>query len=206
MRRVSVAVAAVTALFMAVGCASGARSAGTYSSVESTHKGLIATRDQINKTGESLQKLMGQSGDLRAAYKEFSGDVNKMNKLAKDVEKRTNQMREKRADYISDWSREAENIRNPEIAQLSAERNLETEAEFNRLMESMAYAKDALVPYMSDLNDIRTFLKNDLTATGLETIRPVTERVLSNGGTVNSSLDQAIVVLNGVSARLAPKM
>lgn len=128
-----------------------------------------------------------------------------MNDNAKAVEKRADDLRAKRSEYLREWSREAQGIRNDEIAQLAAVRQQELELEFNALTESMATARAAFIPYRQDLNDIRTYLKNDLTATGLQSIRPVAERILAGGATVNENLDRADAALNAVAAKLAPK-
>jgi septal ring factor EnvC (AmiA/AmiB activator) len=194
------------ALCFVVSCSSsGARSAGAFSTVDSTHKSLTAAHAQIDKTAQSLQKLLDQTGDLRETYKQFSGNVDRMNETAADVDKRASDLRDKRSEYVRAWTREGEGIRNEEIAQLSAARQQEMEMELNTLVDAMASARTAFVPYRQDLNDIRTYLKNDLTATGLQSIRPVAERILSGGAAVGESLNRADATLSVVSAKLAPR-
>ena len=205
MRMSSTLVATISLLFgMACG-SSGARSTGAFFSVDDTHKSLVSARDQVNRTAQSLQKLLEQSGDIQAAYKEFSGNVNRMNDQAGEVEKRANAMRENRSAYLKQWNKETKSIKDDEIARLAAARQQQIESEYSDLLASMAEAKEALVPYMQGLNDIRTYLKNDLTATGVQSIRSAAERILSNGSTVNQALDRADAALTGVAAALAPR-
>ena len=204
--RASSALIATISLLFGVACgSSGARSTGAFFSVDNTRKSLVSTRDQVNRTAQSLQKLMEQSGDVQAAYKEFSGNVDRMNDQSREVEKRANEMRENRSAYFKQWTRETKAIKDDEIAQMASARQQEIEREYSALIESMAEAKQALVPYMQGLNDIRTYLKNDLTATGVQNIRPAAERILGNGSIVNQSLDRADAALTDVSSALAPR-
>jgi len=205
MRKPSAMVALVSLAF-SLGCASsGARSTRAFFSVDNTHKSLVAARDQVNRTAQSLQTVIAQSGDIQAAYKEFSRNVDRMNEEAREVEDRANEMRENRSAYLKQWSKESKAIQDEEIARLAASRQQEIEREFNALTESMAQAKQALEPYVQGLNDIRTYLKNDLTSTGLQNMKPVAERILGNGTTVNEILDQTDSALTEVSAALAPR-
>ena len=197
--------AAFLSLFVVACASSGARSTGTYLSVDSTQKALVSARDQINRTAQSLEKLMAESGDLRDSYQSFSSNVDKMNAVARELDERAKEMRERRSDYLKAWSRESGNIKDPEIAELSAARRQQIETDLATLMEALASARADFMPYLNDLNDIRTYLKNDLTATGLQAMQPISERVLSRGSRVNESLDSALARLAAVSSTLAPR-
>jgi hypothetical protein len=61
------------------------------------------------------------------------------------------------------------------------------EQSFQRLNEKTQTLKNAYQPMMSDLQDIRTALNNDLTAGGVTAIRPIADRVAREATSVKDA-------------------
>jgi phage-related protein len=127
---------------------------------------------QLNQVMASLNNLVERpQPDLRPQFDKFSGDLNQLQSLAEDVNDKAADMQAKGQDYFKDWNQQLALIKNEDVRTRSAKRAKDVEAKFIAINGSFQEVKSSFKPFMSDLQDIKTYLGNDLTPAGIDAIK-----------------------------------
>lgn len=184
---------------------SGCTTTGSDRAEKTTTKMEIVDHDikqavvQIDATGASLEDLIkpGQP-DTKAAFKAYSDNVDKMAKIGEKLIKHTDEMSARGRDYFDEWNKRGDAYTNPQIREISEKRSAELNAIFRKISESSIGVKGAFIAYMSDNKEIQSFLANDLTPKGIESITHVAQKAIADGTNlknavipVSSALDDA---------------
>lgn len=190
----------------AAGCSSGYKQGSkTSESVMTASQAIEDGRAQIDKVTASLNKLVNaQNQDLRPLFKDYSSNVDKLDSIAKDVKKRAEEMKSKGQAYFKEWDAELAKINNEDIKTRSADRRTDVEQSFQRLSDASQKLKSVYQPLMSDLQDIRTALNNDLTPAGVQNIKPIAERVISEAAQVKDAAGQVSAEFSALGVKMAP--
>jgi septal ring factor EnvC (AmiA/AmiB activator) len=159
---------------------------------------------QIDMMLASLEELTRAQGDLRPAFKKFSDTMDETEKVAARTRKTGQTIREKEAEYFSEWQSQAAGIANPQIKAATQARQAEVKAKLGDLSQTGKVAGDAYEPFISDMKDIRTYLSNDLTTGGLRKIEPTIEKARRDGAALQKALDEFNRASDGVQASLKP--
>jgi chromosome segregation ATPase len=202
-----VAFAVVALGFAGSGCSSGYKAGSqTSESIMTAAQKLEDGRVQIDKVTVSLDKLANASAgsDLRPLFKDYSANVDKLDSIAKDLKKRADEMRAKGQAYFKEWDKEIADIHNEDIKSRSTQRRAEVEQAFQRINDKSQTLKNEYQPLMSDLQDIRTALNNDLTPGGIATIKPIAERVRSEAISVKDAAGAVADEYKALGVRMSP--
>lgn len=191
-----------------LGCASTPhqRAAKTQSDMYSTQIEFLKTKSQIDATMTTLNGLsQPESTDLPKQYKELVKGINgvesQFNKALKGVDKVHKQSQA----YFQEWEKEIESIMNPDIKKSSEERRSTLLESYNKISSTIQPAKEVHITFLSDLRDIETFLKVDLTPKGIASISDVISKSQADAITVNERIDAVITELDRVAAEMPSK-
>lgn len=138
-------------------------------------KRTAKTSDDINKYVAQLDKTeqalsdVGQaaSKDVRKRYESFSEEVNKLEDAQKHVTSDIDDMKSTGADYFSAWDTSIGQISDPDLRQASADRRLKVMKDHDDLAASLDDIGRQLLPFISNLHDLRAFLETDLSSTNV---------------------------------------
>ena len=144
---------------------------------------------QLEATGASLAELTksGQS-DVKKAFELYSDNVTKIEKLEKDFAKHAEEMKVRGADYFDEWQKEGDKYENPQIQALSEQRRAELGVIYGRIAENSIGMDEAFKAYVSDVKEIQSFLSNDLTAKGVESIAPISRKAVTEGDRLKNEI------------------
>jgi len=166
------------ALAALLGVLAGCASTG-YDKATATGTALQATAQQVSLGSAQLTETMAflnnlverPQADLRPQFEKFSTALDQLQALAKDVNDKATDMQAKGQDYFKAWDQQLATIKNEDIRTRSAKRQQEVAAKFQTMNGDYQEAKTAFKPLMSNLQDIKTYLSNDLTANGIASIK-----------------------------------
>jgi DNA repair exonuclease SbcCD ATPase subunit len=197
----------VLAALVLSGCSSGYKQGAKASeSVMSAAQKIEDGRAQLDKVTTSLDKLVNaQNQNLAPLFKEYSSNVDKLDAIAKDVKKQADAMRSKGQEYFKEWDAELAKINNEDIKTRSAERRTAVEQSFQRLSDASQRLKAEYQPLMSDLQDIRTALNNDLTPSGIQSIKPIAERVMGEAARAKHAAGQVSAEFKALGVQMSSK-
>ena len=179
---------ACAAMILAIGmsaCSSNKgpdRTAKAVESFSNTRQKLDAASAQVGATNDSLKALTtAGSGDLRPLYDNFTKQVKKTQSMADQARDRAESMRAKADAYTTQWQKEFSSISDAEVRRMSEARATAAKADFDRVRSAASNVRAAYAPYREGLQDVQTFLANDLTAEGVRSITTKANETIRKG-------------------------
>jgi predicted ATP-grasp superfamily ATP-dependent carboligase len=162
-----------------------------------------AARNQITLTLEELSRLNVQGVELRPQFEKFKAELAKMEEKAKGARERSVSMREKGHAFFSDWEQQTKEIRNEDIRKEAEKRLAKRRKSYGKILAAAEEAREQLVPFMSDLNDVRKLLESELTTTTVASTKSLIRQANWHGEDVRESLMDMEKELDRVAAELA---
>ena len=184
------------------GAAAAAASANSAANLRSE---LTATQEQIDRTLSSLDELAkpGQT-DLRGAYKRYSQNVDLLDRQARRARTDADAMRQARAQYFAQWQAKLAETDNPTLREAAADRRTRLRAGEERIVAAAADVKESFDPLMTDLQDVRKFLADDLSADRASILGPLATKSQASGAAVKGKIDALIAELDTIEAGPRP--
>jgi len=187
------AVLFLAASFAAAACSTTGmqRSEDVQSAMQTVDNDIKEVIVQLDAIGSSLDELTkpGQA-DVKKAFDLYSNNVSKIQKMENDFVKHADAMKTSGEVYFEAWDKQHDSYDNPEIQRLSDERRAALGRTYDRIGENSVGVKEAFRTYVSDVNEIQTFLSNDLTNQGITSIAPLSDNTVRNGTRLKNELQK----------------
>jgi chromosome segregation ATPase len=166
------ALAALLALTLApapraVGADSADRAALVKEKIQSLRQECAQGRNQITLTLEALSRLSVPGVELRPQFEKYKAELAKMEDKARTARDRAVSMREKGQAFFSEWEQHAKSIQNEDIRKEAEKRLAKRRKSYGKILSAMEDAREQLVPFMSDLNDVRKLLESELSSSSV---------------------------------------
>lgn len=195
-----------TVLLGAITCLTGCATTGMDRATKTTNSMQTVEEDykqasvRIDATRGSLEELIKPDQiDMKKAYDAYAENVQKMGKLGSQLDTHTEKMRVKDNDYFAEWE---SSYTNPAIRELSERRRIEVREGYVKISEASIGVKGTLKSYLTDIREIQKYLSNDLTPQGIESIRPVAQRALTNGDNLKESVKPVLIAIDQVKVNM----
>jgi chromosome segregation ATPase len=182
---------------------SAERAEATKEKIQALRVEVVKERRQIQVTMEELKRLTVKDVDLRPQFEKFKAELVKMEEQAKVARDRADAMKQKGQAAFADWEREVQAINNPDIRKEAEKRMNKRQKSYIAILKAMFEAKEELVPFMSNLNDIRKLLDSELTEKTVASTKSLIKETDWAGNDVRDSLADVEKELDRVTAELA---
>lgn len=118
---------------------------------------------QLDKT-EQVLAAVGQAGgkELKKQYESFSRELKELEEDQKHATSDIDEMKATGAEYFSSWDASITQMSNPDLKQASAERRTKVMKDHDELAATLSDLGSQLQPFMSNLQDLKSFLGADL--------------------------------------------
>jgi malate synthase len=174
------------------------------SSIRSTRDEVIATRDQLQATVDALAALAKQKeGTLKPAYDTFVAEVGRAHAKATATTARAAKMESEAKAHFGAWQKELDSISSDSLRKKGQKRLDAVQKSYSKVAGSLGRAGTSFNPYLSDLDDIRKILANDLTPGGIRAIRNTVGSAKFNLKIVRGHLADAIEELDRMQKSLS---
>lgn len=202
-------VGAIVVAVWVAGCASTPfeRKEAASSSMVELRDSMVATRGQIEKTLVSLNGLMTAPPDgLRAAYEEYTKDTDEIAQQAVTVDEESRQLRQRSDEWLAGWKTSHADVQDPELRALSERRRAQALERIQNIDRSLMEAREAFAPFVSNLQDVKKVVGNDLTPNGVAAVSgtAVVQNANRSGAAVARALAVTIVDLQVLTQTLTP--
>jgi len=118
---------------------------------------------QLDKTEQALSSLSNAEGEgLKALYESFSKEVKRLVEAEERATSDIDEMKSQGAKYFSSWDDSISEISDPELKQASIERRSKVMKDHDELAATLSDIGRQLQPFMSNLEDLQSFLGADL--------------------------------------------
>lgn len=162
-------------------------------------QGLIQSEQQIDGTLAALATLTDPATtDLRGAYDKYCDQLARMRQHEQTMKTEADAMKASRAEYFGAWEDKASEIDNPTIRASAEARRKRLRDAHERITTAAGEARDAYVPFMKDLEDIRKYLAADLTKSSVADLGDAAKKVQASGSAVRGKIDAVITTLDSV--------
>jgi hypothetical protein len=181
---------AVAALCLA-GCASTPHHKGDIAAVS-----LQNAASEVQGQSRALEVTMGSlddlvnkpEPDLKPQFRRFSKSLDNLAGYARRNEQSQARVRNKSGDYFETWDQQIATMNYENIRTHSQERKTEVVNSFNSVNKRYREAQDAMGPLLAYLYDVRKVLDTDLTAGGIEAVKPIASKARENADRVQLAL------------------
>ena len=171
--------------------------------IDAMREGTAKIRNQVGLTLEELNRMQTPSIDLRAQLDKYTAELAKMEDNAKTARERVMSMHEKGNAYFQAWEDQINSIANADIRDQAKKRYEKRVKSYNKIIKAMTEARDELVPFMSDLNDIKKLLDAELSRESVKSAKNLLKNANWHGTDVVDELKDVETELDRVSAELA---
>jgi len=171
--------------------------------IQTLRSDCAQSRNQIKLTLEELSRLSVPGVELRPQLEKFKAELAKMEQKAVSARERADAMKSKGQAFFDEWEQQVKSIQNEGIRKEAAGRLAKRKKSYNKILTTMQEAKTQLVPFMSDLNDIKKLLDSELTAGSVASAKMIIRQANWHGEDVTESLTDVEKELDRVSAELA---
>jgi chromosome segregation ATPase len=194
---------ALTPAPLALAADSAEKAAMVKERIQNLRQECAQTRNQVTLTLESLSRLTVQGVELRPQFEKYKADLAKMEDKARSSRERAVSMKEKGQAFFSEWEQQTKTIQNEDIRKEAEKRLAKRRKSYGKILSAMEDAREQLVPFMSDLNDVRKLLESELSASTVGSTKSLIRQANWHGEDVRDSLTDVEKELDRVSAELA---
>jgi hypothetical protein len=199
-------IVAGTALMTGCGTTAG------YKQADKTGAGATEFREEITNGKKAIDDTMTALGQVaatanknpREAFQQFSKSLANLESAAEKARKRGAEMKEQGQAYFAQWEKQMNDVKNPEIRNLAMQRKAKLQETFDSIKKYTEPLKAQFDPWLSDLKDLRTYLSNDLTVTGVDAAKSLFAKTQAEGMEVQKSMNALVAELNTIAAALTP--
>lgn len=150
---------------------------------------------QVDTVDASIDTLMNSNGALEPAFARYTRQVEEMERVGDELEGHVDALRDQGFDYFVEWREQTTEVSNPELVDISESRQDESRRAFTDLTRSGIDVKRNLQNYLSDLQDIETYLSNDLTPAGVEAITPIAQQARKDGEALQNAIEPMLTAI-----------
>ena len=161
---------------------------------------LIGAKAQLDTTTASLNALAKSAGaDVQGNYDKFAVELTNMEKQAAVCRSRAEDLKVRTQAYYDTWNKQAD-VQNPELRRRASQQRAEAEKTYRNIKSEVELMRLSYDPYMSQLNDVRSYLKGNLTPAAIASVSDLVKKVNADGSEVKQHLDAVVAEINSIMA------
>lgn len=196
----------------AAGLLGGCASSAGYKQADRTGAGIADYRNEVvtvkkavDQTLQSMDQIQVTANtDPRPAYQKFCKDLAELESQAARAEQRGQEMRARGDAYFANWEQQLDEVKNPDIRELARQRRAKLWDAFNKIKAVAEPLKAQFDPWLSDVQDLQTYLGNDLTIEGVDAAKSQIAKSRTDGMQVEKSMDALVAELDSIAAAVTP--
>jgi|GEM_PF-3935653 len=165
------------------------RSEQMTSSMESVEEDINLTLEEVNAVERSLNDLIrpGQ-GNVEEVYSEYSESVDELEEYGNSFITELDDMNSYASTYFSEWQAENQEFESQRLQELAEARRSEVQTNYEDILVEKDGIEEELIQYIKNNDELRSYLSNDLTSEGIETVTPLIEEVIEHSGELRQRL------------------
>ena len=193
----------VFAIAAALALGPGCKSSSGHSASDTTASHMDALRAsadslkaRVNAAAGSLSVIVEKAEvDPKPPFAQYKKDVAAVNDWLAKAESNLKALRAQGEAYFAEWERQATTIQDPELKETAQERRTELRKAVDDIGKAMEDVRTELMPYVASIKDVQTYLSNDLTPAGIETIEGKSKKLIDEAETIGEKLDDLVKTL-----------
>jgi len=160
----------------------------------------VQIKQQLTRTNESARTLSKSSGsELPKSLDAVSANLDSLDSTVGVTRQAVRSVQEQVAAYFYNWDKETRAM-SDEMQKTSQKRQAEAAASFQALRDSIGDVRSGLSQYMSEMSEIVTYLRTDLTEAGLHAVSSRLSDTMAGEPTIQRNLDAVISKIDAIQS------
>lgn len=180
------------------------RTATAVDGLRQVNQELANARGAVDESIAALAELSAARGDLLAPFQRFLTANQQVDDAERHMGERGEQMRARARDYITNWEVEVYGVEDPDLRKQAESRRSRVRADYGRIADASRAFREEMAPFQKSLDDLETFLGNDLTPAGVRAAAAAIERATQQGQALQQRIDALSSELDRVAAAMTP--
>ncbi|HEX8340670.1 MAG TPA: DUF2959 family protein [Tepidisphaeraceae bacterium] len=193
---------------MATGCRSSDpaldRSEQAVTLLVDKRKTLLDGEQTVSSSQNALQVLQQTAGDLRPAFDAFQKEIDNVRKEADRARAEAAELRARAIAYCTARQSDVSTISNDNMRKTAETRTAQVRDSYEHIDALYTDVNAAYAAYLRNLNDLQTYLANELNYPALHSAQPWVAESQASGESLRSSIRLLTIELNKTSNRLSP--
>jgi hypothetical protein len=161
--------------------------------VQDARKSQEAAKKQFESALEQFIAVTNfEGGDLEKQYRELKDEYDESESRAKDVHKRIADVEQVAGDLFKEWEKELGQYKSAEMRRTSQRQLQDTKSRYQQLITSMKRAEKKLDPVLGAFRDRVLFLKHNLNARAIASLRTQRAAIESDIGALIADMNGSI--------------
>jgi hypothetical protein len=161
--------------------------------VEAARESQEEAKEQFESALEQFQAVTGfEGGDLEREYRRLKAELDASEDRADEVRERIEGVESVAGDLFSEWRDELGQYSSPELRRASERQLRETERRYEQLIATMRRAESKIDPVLDAFRDRVLFLKHNLNARAIASLRSDLGEVQSDIASLVSEMNTSI--------------
>jgi hypothetical protein len=172
--------------------------------VKDTKKDQEQTKQQLQTTMQKFQELTGfQGGDLEKNYKKLNDEYERAEAQANKLHDRIKSIDQVSNDLFAEWQKEIAEMRNAQLKSRSAALLKDAKERQGVYMKAMYKTEDQMTPVLAAFHDQVLFLKHNLNAKAIGSLRGTSAKINADVTALTKSLDNSMAEADRLIASLS---
>ena len=167
---------------------------------------LARARQTVDEAAAAMDELSTAQGDLLAPFQRFLAANEQVDDVERRIGERGEEMRNRARDYITNWEVEVYGVEDPDLRKQAEARRSRVRADYGRIADASRALREQMDPFQKRLDDLQTFLANDLTSAGVQAAAPAMGRAVRQGEALKQRIDALSAELDRVAAGMTPSV
>jgi len=205
-RAVGVWISVILAIAWGTGCRTTGykKSDATAESMQMLATAVHTERQELKTSADTLEELVHRPGpDLRPQLKAYDSAVDRLYDAIEVTDKRVKRVQKDSQDYLESWERETDAMNYEAIRNHAEERRAAVSNEVITITRQYQESREALLPLLAYLEDIRKTLTSDLTMDGLASVQDIVSKTRIATDKVQANLAELTTRVAASGNRLA---
>ena len=202
--------AALSSALVALALLSGCKSTGaekvdqTSTRLDQFRTGVETLKGQVTGTADALAQVVATAAtDPKPAFKEFSKQVDLVSSSTTKARTNLDKAQSEGAKLFEEWTKRLDTITDPDIRQASEKRRDDLKKALSSVAEEANPALTSLEAYVATTKDLHTYLSQDLTPAGIESIAGKSKDLGKSAKSIAEDLDDVIEAASKVASQFA---
>jgi len=160
---------------------------------------LLESKAQIHATTTALVALQkSPAGNASANYNRFTEEYLKLQAKSDAIKARAADLKSEASAYYDLWNKQGE-VENPDLRRQAVQQKSDAERVYRTIGSEMELARIAFNPYMTNLKDVGSYLRGNLSPASLQSISDLVTKAGSQATEINTHLDGIVGAIDSMS-------
>lgn len=188
------------AFFLGSACqssSSGSQKAeSTAMSMDGLRSAVETLKGKVNAAAGSLATVVEKGAvDPKAPFEQYKKDVAAVVDGLTKAESNLKTIKSQGQAYFAEWEKQAATIKDPDLKESANERRTRLAKAIEDVSAAMDEARAEIGPFVTNIQDVQTYLSNDLTPAGIESVEGKSKDISKGAKSIGKELDNVVEAL-----------